>query len=62
MSTYDKLDLVSIEILKTLSGYSFQEVQVILKKLEVNIASTFFCSLDETSFKELIENVKKEIA
>jgi hypothetical protein len=61
MSKYDKLDLVSIEILKILSAYSFQEVQVILKKTEDNVASTFFCSLDETSFKDLIENVKNEI-
>ncbi|MBW4362822.1 hypothetical protein [Flavobacterium taihuense] len=62
MSKYDKLDLVSIEILKILSDYSFEEVQEILKKTELLVASTFFCCFDETSFKELIENIKKEIA
>lgn len=61
MSKYDKLDLVAIEILKTLSDYSFQEVQHILKKTELYIVSTFFCSLDEASLEELIENIKKEI-
>lgn len=62
MEKYNKLDLASMEILKILSYYSFQEVQEILKKTELNIASTFFCVYDETNFKELIENIKKEIA
>jgi hypothetical protein len=62
MSKYDKLDLVAIEILKTLSDYSFQEAQDILKKTEFYIGSTFFCELDKTSCEELIENIKKEIA
>ena len=51
-----------MEILKILSSYSLNEVQEILKKTELNVASTFFCSLDETSFKNLTENIKKEIA
>ena len=58
MEKYDELDLVSIEILKILSRYSFEEVQEILKKTERNIACTFFCSLDETSFKNLKHEVK----
>ena len=61
MEKYNELDLVSVEILKILSRYSFEEVQEILKKTERNIASTFFCSLDETSFKNLIENIKNDI-
>ena len=61
MSKYDKLDLVAIEILKTLSDYSFQEVQDILKKTEFFIGSTFFCKLDETNWDELREDIKKEI-
>ena len=62
MEKYNKLDLASMEILKILSYYSFQEVQEILKKTELNIASTFFFFFYETNFKELIENIKKEIA
>lgn len=62
MAKYNQLDLVSMEILKILSHYSFEDVQEILKKIELNVASTFFCSFDETSFKELIEKIKKEIA
>ena len=62
MSKYDQLDLVSIDILKTLSKYSFEEVQVILKKLESNIASTFYCKIDEEDFETLKEDIKKEIS
>lgn len=62
MEKYNQLDLASMEILKILSSYSLNEVQEILKKTELNVASTFFCSLDETSFKNLTENIKKEIA
>jgi hypothetical protein len=61
MSKQDKLDLVSIEVLKILSHYSLKEAQVILKKTKDNIACTFFCIYDEASFKELTENIKKEI-
>ena len=61
MSKYDELDLVAIEILKTLSRYSFQEVQDILKKTEFYITSTFFCKFNEIDCDELIENIKKEI-
>ena len=62
MEKYNQLDLASMKILKILSDYSLHEVQEILKKTELNVASTFFCSLDETSFKNLTENIKKEIA
>ena len=62
MEKYNQLDLASMEILKILSSYSLNEVQEILKKTELNVASTFFCSLDETSFKNLTKNIKKEIA
>ena len=61
MNQYDELDLVAMEILKTLLAYSFEDVQKILKKTEVNVASTFFCILDETGFKAVIEDIKKEI-
>ncbi|MEO8236393.1 MAG: hypothetical protein ABI549_13330 [Flavobacterium sp.] len=61
MSQYDKLDLVSIEILKLLSGYSLEEVQTIQKKVETQIYSTFHCILNDSSFEQLIENIKNEI-
>ena len=61
MLKYDKLDLVSLAILKILSDYSFEEVQVILKKTEDNVASTYFCGIDKIHFDELIEDVKNAI-
>jgi len=61
MSKYDKLDLVSIEILKILSKYSFEEVQLILKKTEAHIGSIFFCTIDEEGFENIYNSIKNEV-
>ena len=61
MKEYDELDLVSTKILGLLLGRSLNEVRIIQKKVEDQIGATFYCVFDETSIKNVVDEIKKEI-
>ena len=61
MKQYDELDLVSTKILELLLGRSLNEVRTIQKKVEEQIGTTFYCVFDETSIKNVVDEIKKEI-